>query len=413
MSSSAALMPGAGSSLESLIAPMSRQEFLHRYWGQSFVHIPGFKGRFASLAPWSQLNRILEEHRLKPPRLTLVHKGQEISPTKYLRLAQGENPILKVAEFTNLLAGGATLILNEFDEIYRPVTELAIILERTFRIHIHVNLYAGWRTDNGFLVHYDDHDTFILQVAGTKHWRVYNPTRLHPLAQGKDAEPAEKPTEAPIWDGILENGGFLYIPRGWWHVAFPLDEPTLHLTFSLVNPRGLDLLSWFVGQLKNSKEARMDLPHLASRAEQLSYIEELRRQMLVAWTSDLLDRFMASSDSRVLPRPCVQLPESATPEGLTIRENTQIRLTAPRRLNLPETKDGEGIAKFNCQGRAWKCSKHVLPALHVLNDGTAHSLQELMTHASDPGSAFAIHSFLQALVLQGVVTTTDDPESRI
>ena len=48
------------------------------------------------------------------------------------------------------------------------------------------------------------------------------------------SRPLDKP-DAPLWEGMLEDGDLLYIPRGWWHVATPLDEPTLHLTVGVNN----------------------------------------------------------------------------------------------------------------------------------------------------------------------------------
>jgi hypothetical protein len=39
--------------------------------------------------------------------------------------------------------------------------------------------------------------------------------RQHPLKKEKDVEPAPTPAPNPVWDGILENGGLLYMPRGW------------------------------------------------------------------------------------------------------------------------------------------------------------------------------------------------------
>ena len=151
----------------------------------------------------------------------------------------------------------------------------------------------------------------------------------------------------------------------------------------------------------------MDIPHLSSHKDQLAYVEELRRQMLAAWAPDLIDRYMGASDSRALSRPYVRLPESATPEGQTIENSTLIRLIGPRQLNLPE-KSEQGIAKFKCQGKTWQCSAVVLPALHILNDGKPHSVQELEAYARGPGSAFEVQSFMQALILQGVATTVDD-----
>jgi len=264
-------------------------------------------------------------------------------------------------------------------------------------------MYAGWRTDQGFLVHYDDHDTVILQVAGRKHWKVYRPTRLHPLEQGKDAEPAEKPVDEPIWDSILEDGGALYIPRGWWHVAYPLEEPTLHLTLGLRNYRGLDLLLWLAKQLKNCLEVRQDIPHLADRNTQIAYMAKLREHLFGAWSEDLQDRFLASSDANTLPRPHLQLPEAAKPEGIVVSRRSQVKLSGPRRLDLSGSlKNGQFALK--CGGSTLHGSDAILPSLERLNDGEYHSVQELIALA--PEQTANILNFLQGLVLRGILIAT-------
>jgi ribosomal protein L16 Arg81 hydroxylase len=394
--------------LDNILSPMSSEDFLDNYFGKSFLHLPGPTGKFSSLIPWSELNRVLEEQRLAPPRLKLFRDGKEIDPEKYLHLPKGPDPRLKAAEFTNLLGQGATLIVDQFDELYRPVRELAVALERVFRIHIQANLYAGWRTDQGFLLHYDEHDALIVQVAGRKRWQVYGPTRLYPLDKGKDAETAEKPTGEPFWDSVLEDGELLYIPRGWWHVAYPVAEPTLHLTVGLSNPRGIDLLFWLVSRLRNCAEVRQDIPHLSSRNTQQAYLGKLREHLFNAWTVDLIDDYMAISDSIALPRPHFELPHAATPEGSTIRRKSQVRLTGPRRLNLSGTTENGNI-KFKCFGKTLHCNVAILSALEKLNDGQFHPVQELiaLTHNQDSN----VITFLQVLALQGILTTmseTDD-----
>jgi ribosomal protein L16 Arg81 hydroxylase len=395
--------------LDDILSPMSSNEFIDNYFGKSFLYLSGHRGKFSTLLPWSALNRILEEHKLSPPRLKLFQAGKQIDPDKYTHSPSGPNRRLKAAEFTNLLGQGATLIVDEFDELYRPIRELAVALERIFRVHVQVNTYAGWRTDQGFLLHYDAHDTLILQVAGRKHWQVYKPTRLYPLEQGKDAEPAEKPTADPIWDGMFEDGGLLYIPRGWWHVAYPLDEPTLHLTIGLSNPRGLDLLLWLVNRLSNCAEARQDLPHLCSRTEQQAYLETLRAQFFNAWTGDLMDRYLAASDALALPRPCFELPSAATPDGIAVARKSQVRLVGPRRLNLCD-KPENGNLTFKCFGKTLHCCVAVLPILETLNDGQFHSVQELVDLAPDQNAN--IITFLQVLLLQGILTTMAETDGR-
>ncbi len=64
------------------------------------------------------------------------------------------------------LAGGATLSINKVDELFGEVQALAELVEELFRIQLGVYLYAGWRTDNGFDLHWDRHDTIILQISG-------------------------------------------------------------------------------------------------------------------------------------------------------------------------------------------------------------------------------------------------------
>ncbi len=384
---------------------MSSKEFIDSHFAKSFLHLPGTNGKFSSLVPWNELNRILTEHRLVPPRLKLFQAGRSIPKEKYLSAPDKFGHHLQAAAFTHLLAQGATLILDAFDELYGPVRELAVALERIFRIYVQVNLYAGWRTDQGFLLHYDEHDTIILQVSGRKHWKVYRPTRLYPLEEGVDAELAEKPVEEPIWDGILEDGGLLYMPRGWWHVAYPVDEPTLHLTFGLRNRRGLDLLLWYANELKNCVEVRQDVPFMGDPDIQTDYLERIRKYFLSAWSDDLVERFMAAADAKASPRPQLHLPEAAMPDGITVRRRSEVRLLGSRRLDL-SGKLENGNLKFRCSGNTLHCPGSIVPALETLNDGHCHPVEELI--ALEPTQEANLMNFLQALTLQGILTTSRD-----
>ena len=111
-------------------------------------------------------------------------------------------------------------------------------------------------------------------------------TRPFPLA--RDVETARKPEGVPLWEGTLEDGDLLYIPRGWWHVALPLNEPTLHLTVGIHNRTGLDLLGWLKERLREREDFRRDLPRFATRAEQAAHIESLRDQLLAEWGKHML-----------------------------------------------------------------------------------------------------------------------------
>ncbi len=211
--------------------------------------------------------------------------------------------------FTNSveqLANGATLILNHADETYSPLRDLASALERVFRATVVVNLYAGWKTDPGFTAHFDDQDTFILQVYGRKQWQVWAPTRQHPLRP--DIEPAAKP-EGPIyWEGILNDGEAIFMPRGWWHVAYPLNEPCMHLTVSIVSHTGVDFMKWVAEQMRISVDVRKNLPVHESPAEQDSYVNTLRNQIEQLLVPGVLEQYFGSWEGKRLQRPNFNLP---------------------------------------------------------------------------------------------------------
>src|SRR4029079_6334022 len=112
-----------------------------------------------------------------------------------------------------------------------------------------------------------------------------------------------------VFDAVLEDGDALYLPRGWWHVATPLNEPSLHLAVAIVPANGVDLLRWATERLKRHADVRMNLPHLASVDEGRSYERRLRYLVVADWTDDVVERFLTEWQSQIPMRTSVQLPK--------------------------------------------------------------------------------------------------------
>src|SRR5580698_10696248 len=240
--------------LDDLLHPCNVQEFLANYAGTGFLHVPGEAQKFASLLPWSALNDILRTHRFGAKGIRMVSGGRTIPQEAFLK-----DGIVRAPEMTELLREGATLVLERVDCMYEPLTGLAENLERVFAVPIQINMYAGWRVAHGFDVHWDDHDVFVVQVAGRKHWKIYGVTEKFPIKNSVELH-SQPPTGDPVFDGLLTQGDVLYMPRGWWHIAIPCDEPTMHLTVGLTSPTGADLMVWLAQRLKRDEFMRRDLP---------------------------------------------------------------------------------------------------------------------------------------------------------
>ncbi len=388
--------------LQALLSPIAADEFLRRDYGRRFVRVSGYPGKFSALLPWPALNQILEEHRMEPPRLRLTREGKPVPADRWIssqpnrRKSGSAIPRLNSTALSRELREGATLVLDNVDELHRPVREMAEALERIFRVKVQVNSYSGFRTSHGFDLHWDDHDVFILQIAGRKQWKVYGMTRPFPLAS--DVEAADTPPSEVLWEGLLEDGDLLYIPRGWWHVATPLDEPTLHLTVGVNNLTGADFLSWFANRVKAAEVVRQDLPHLDGAEAMAEYGERLKAAVLEAWHQDLIPEYLRHMDATARARPNVALPWGATPQIVPDGE-FRVRWSGARAARV--NPEGELAISVEAFGRRWRFAAEARGLLEALVTGEEFGLRQLSTAAGL--EAETVRALLQELAAEGLV----------
>ncbi len=72
----------------------------------------------------------------------------------------------------------------------------------------------------------------VLQVAGRKRWRIYEPLLELPLRDQRWSPDLGEPGE-PVDDVTLRPGDTLYVPRGWPHEATAANDDSLHITVGL------------------------------------------------------------------------------------------------------------------------------------------------------------------------------------
>ncbi len=395
-------------SLAKLLEPCAPEEFLASIWGKNYMHVRGGAGKFAYLMPWERLNEILRQHRLDFPRVRLAQDGQTLPASSYLRYVAGKTgraplPRLKLVEMTKHLRQGATLVLDAVNELHAPLEELAAMLELRFRESVQVNAYAGWQTSRGFDLHWDDHDVYVLQVTGRKRWSIYGMTRPSPFTGDTQENP--KPSGAPLWEETLEDGDLLYIPRGWWHVAQPLNEPTLHLTVGLHNRTGLDLLRWLTQRMSASEIFRQDLPRFASETERAAHLERMREELFAEWNGDPLKSYFDDLDQRAEPRARLSLPWSPTAEILPPASDTLVRLHAARPLDF---KIEDGVVEFSCLKNRWRFAGSTLPILRLLDEKRVCAVSELYASVEAQLDEQTVRTFLCELLMQGLIVVVRD-----
>jgi ribosomal protein L16 Arg81 hydroxylase len=374
--------------LNDILSPVTDEEFFRDIWGRKFFHVPGAPDKFSHFFHWHTLNRTLEQHQFTPQRLKVVKGGETMPAESFMN-----GPWVNAARLVNELSNGASLVLNECEDVQPALQELCVRLERLLRIRVSANLYAGWRENNGFNIHWDDQEVFILQVAGRKRWKVWEPTRLHPLRNDAvDTSSKTQPTGEPIWEAVIEPGTLLYIPRGWWHLVNPVNEPCLHITVTVESLTGMDFLEWFKKRMKTSTTARMDVPLVASAAAQNAWLEALKHDIDAAWGGNMIDEFLNEIDTRAIARPALSLPTVESSVG-SLMSGGALELAVPRSLRFQKREES---VFFTVNGCEWEVKPYVAEKLERFNDFQPHTLAEL---APD----FRVVGIVMALLQSGVL----------
>ncbi|MEW1701101.1 cupin domain-containing protein [Streptomyces sp. NPDC091278] len=226
------------------------------------------------------------------------------------------------------LEDGASLILDKADDLHGPLADFAAELEQWLHNNVQINVYASWTPQPGFGVHWDRHDVFVVQIDGSKRWRIYGPTRRRPLLQ--DVAACEHPQGDPVADIVMRPGDVLYLPRGWWHqVTADQGEPSLHVTAGVTPPHTAGpFVSWVVKQLQNSETFREDIPVLGTLDEQIDYLKRVRAEL----DRTLRDPRLVSCYAQAMDAaaPGRMRPSLTLIGGIPQDPDLMVKLTAPR-----------------------------------------------------------------------------------
>ncbi|SIT35931.1 putative Cupin-like domain protein [Paraburkholderia ribeironis] len=238
--------------LDTLLHPIPLDRFLRDHWTTKGLVIRSQEsGRFNELFSWANLNHLINFHRLRfNEDIRFAAIGKKL-------FAVPDMP----DDWVRQCRDGYTLIINRLQMRLPVIAEMASAIERRLGHRCQVNMYCSWPEQQGFDLHHDDHEVFILQIEGTKRWVVSEGTYLYPLDKynGITVDTGQ-PSGPPYIETVLQPGDVLYIPRGHWHFAVACDVPSVHLTVGVTCRTGLYWLKWLADELMCDPGWRRNLP---------------------------------------------------------------------------------------------------------------------------------------------------------
>lgn len=201
--------------------------FFERHWGREPLLRRAAEG-FGDLASFDDLDRMVSSLGLKGGNLRMVRDGQTLSPSAYTASGGGKRssePLISAPLVYERYAEGATIVLESLQRYWEPLTDFCRDLELALGHRLQVNAYLTPPGSQGFDVHRDDHDVFVLQVWGSKHWTVFD--------LGGDSALIDEP---------ITKDSALYIPKGFPHSARTGEMASAHLTVGILTHEPIDVL---------------------------------------------------------------------------------------------------------------------------------------------------------------------------
>lgn len=210
--------------LTRILGSLDESTFLRDYWGLKPAVLPGGdRHRFDGLFDLSDMEEYL--FVVRPPvgqaagDMQLVNRGQP--PPAHQMAALMAGPDYDLQAVYNGLSEGYTLVLNAVHQRWPACRRLVDDLEDRLLALVQTNVYVTGTRGQGFAIHTDNHDVFVLQTHGTKRWTIY-----------------DRPGSNVLHEIELHRGDALYLPTGFPHSAETGDDLSIHLSV------GIFPLSW-------------------------------------------------------------------------------------------------------------------------------------------------------------------------
>jgi hypothetical protein len=209
------------------------------------------------------VERLVCSGGLRYPGFRLVREGDTIALGDYTSdLSWRPEPFTRAIDVAAVGAAfddGATIVLQALHHTWPPLAELCRGLELDLGYPAQANAYYTPQRSQGFAVHHDTHEVFVLQTAGEKQWRVYAPLLELPLKRQKFSEKLGDPGP-PVLELTLRAGDTLYLPRGWPHEALSSDSDSLHVTVGVNQYTWIDAFRAALDELGDDVDFRRSVP---------------------------------------------------------------------------------------------------------------------------------------------------------
>ena len=257
----------SATALTSLIGPF--EVFLREYWNtRPMVHHTGLAEEWQRMLSLDELDFILAYRCLREPYVRVSMNGAPVHEKRYMRPhAVNGTPVRGVLDVDKLameFASNASILLDSIDRYLPAVKRLCQGVGAALRGPAEAVVFLTPGGVRGLSPHFDSTEVFVLQIYGSKRWKVFDQIRPLP-ASGRVLRPDE--VSKPALEVRTQPGDCLYVPWGCPHVAVSAESTSCHISIQVRPPTWGELIENLIeSALKPAEYEPVDL-FSASSAE--------------------------------------------------------------------------------------------------------------------------------------------------
>jgi ribosomal protein L16 Arg81 hydroxylase len=194
------------------LEPMDVGTFVSSHLGREPLARPASAASVIETCNWTTIDDVL---RADPPDVLVVARSRQL-----------EEPLPRsLVELRSLFRRGIGVAIRAPERVSTQIAALAREFARDLPGDQRVIVFATPACTHGFGWHYDAEDVFVVQTAGDKEYFLRRNTVTESPVRGfhSDFTNYHKET-SPISACRLLPGDWLYIPKGYWHMALAYED---------------------------------------------------------------------------------------------------------------------------------------------------------------------------------------------
>lgn len=239
---------GEPMTLARLLSPTTVAAFFERYFEREPLHVA--RGDAAYFRDWygvADVETALHVGARDAGRFAMTKAGATVDPAELMvertniRANYTGKPPLNVLDpraIASRFEAGHTLLISDAALFSPRLQALCNEIQRETLIYVQANVYLTPPNEQGFALHHDTHDTLVLQIEGTKQWRVREPVVQLPI-ESQPSSPGRAQGDVKVFG--LAAGDTLYLPRGHRHECIAGSVRSLHVTLAMLPVRAIEL----------------------------------------------------------------------------------------------------------------------------------------------------------------------------